>query len=544
MLPRKVLTGDLALQIWLYLFDEKILSESQKPKGRAKKVGIAQALLKVLPPPATQQATQSGRADLGSDQAPASSKRIRLDPSEEAAVLAYIQKLRKEKVTSSSASSWDSYIMPPPPAVTKHAGLSWPCPLLLLRRQQNFTDKPKIVEDLRKQLISIDSWATTSVFHQGVSTSLLQVRVVELRNFLPELAQKGDAVPSSWGATEIITAYKKALSSAADELDKQVVKDDVAAAVDIPVRSSAIVVTRASDPVPAALSSHAADTFRSVTRRDAQPLSSHATIEDCCFLASQYNEHKLNLSGALGISIQRRVPQESLAIISRRMAPVGNKLATASGLFPGSSKEAKREQNAVQSVLSDVFEQGNIVALERIKRGSAVDRVERAKSGALLSKREREESLSRESRALARIAVLSCLVDRGSSALGKLQVGLQVPSLAEHIASMSGMDSVAAVAAAKATLSAGISQHTFIEQEEARKKKAAAAARAVFRNHNNGNNNNGNGGNGGNGGRRGGRKKRKRGRRGRNNRKCNKCGKTGHIAVNCPQSAPSANASS
>ena len=72
----------------------------------------------------------------------------------------------------------------------------------------------------------------------------------------------------------------------------------------------------------------------------------------------------------------------------------------------------------------------------------------------------------RESRALARIAVLSLLIDRGNQALGKLQVGLEAPSLADYIARMSGMDVAAATATAKATLAAGVSQREFHEKNK------------------------------------------------------------------------------
>lgn len=517
-----------------------LLPDAQYMAMGSKKTDIAQSLLDFLPLPApvTNTSANSAKSDSGSDSPP--EKRIRIDSSEVPAVTAYLQQLRsKSTVAEAAASPWDSFIMPPPAkVVTKHSGLSWPCPLLLFRREQDFTDEAKTVSDLRNQLKDIKSWATIVDYKDGIATSRLQLRSAELRPLLPELAGFKVPVPASWGDVEVIAAYKRALSSCADSLAAQAHE---AAVMPATPRTPAIVVTQPPSHVPSALSSRAAQTFLAVTERGAQADCSRSNVEDCCFLVSQYEEHRLNLSGALGISIKKRVPQESLAIISRRMAPVGNKLTSASTLFPGSSKEAKREQNAVQTVLEDVFQQGNIVALERIKRGSASDRVNRTNRGAQLSREDREESLSRESRALARIAVLSCMIDRGSSALGKLQVGLQVPSLAEHIASMSGMDSAAATAAAKSSLSAGISQVTFLEQEESRAKKSAAATRAVFRNRNN-NQNNGGGGDGGGRNRR--RNKRRRGRRGRNNAKCHRCGKKGHKVADCPQPAPNGNSDS
>ena len=520
-----------------------LLPDDQYMKMGRKKTDIAQALLDVLPPQKTAAKSTSVPSQGTADSSPPPGKRIRIDNSEVPAIRAYLQQLRSKSTGAAApASSWDSYIMPPPPKVTpKHSGLSWPCPLLLLRREQNLVDKTKIVSDLRDQLEEIASWSDITDYQGGVAKSRLTLRAAELRPFLPELTGFKQPVPTSWGEREIIAAYKRALSSSADTLEEQVRNNTATAVTHIPPRAPAIVITPPTSHVPSALSSRAAETFLTVTDRGVQLQCSDSNIEDCCFLVSQYEEHRLNLSGALGISIKKRVPQESLSIISRRMAPVGNKLTSASTLFPGSSKEAKREQNAVQTVLEDVFQQGNIVALERIKRGSASDRVNRTSRGAQLSREDREESLSRESRALARIAVLSCMIDRGSSALGKLQVGLQVPSLAEHIASMSGMDSAAATAAAKSSLSAGISQVTFLEQEESRAKKSAAATRAVFRNRNN-NQNNGGGGDGGGRNRR--RNKRRRGRRGRNNAKCHRCGKKGHKVADCPQPAPNGNSDS
>ena len=519
-----------------------LLPDAQYMQMGRKKTDIAQSLLDFLPPPvpATDTSTNSAKTGSGSESPP--EKRIRIDSSEVPAVTAYLQQLRsKGEATKAATSPWDSFIMPPPPnVVTKHSGLSWPCPLLLFRRKQDFTDEAKTVRDLRAQIKDIKSWATIVDYQNGVAMSRLQLRSGELRPLLPELAGFKVPVPASWGDVQVVTAYKQALSSCADSLEAQAHGDTV---MPTTPRAPAVVVTRPSAHIPSALSSRAAQTFLAVTERGAQADCSRSNVEDCCFLVSQYEEHRLNLSGALGISIKKKVPQESLAIISRRMAPVGNKLTSASTLFPGSSKEAKREQNAVQTILEDVFQQGNIVALERIKRGSATDRVNRVSRGAQLSKEDREESLSRESRALARIAVLSCMIDRGSSALGKLQVGLQVPSLAEHIASMSGIDAAAATAAAKSSLAAGITQATFLEQEESRAKKSAAATRAVFRNRNNNQNNGGGGGGGRNGGGPG-RKKRRRGRRGRNNAKCHRCGKKGHKVANCPQPAPNANSDS
>ena len=203
-------------------------------------------------------------------------------------------------------------------------------------------------------------------------------------------------------------------------------------------------------------------------------------LEDCCHLLAIDESRKADALGCGGITIERWTPAGAISIIARRMAPPGNKLTRiTSGLFPGSSAEAAAQRASVKSAVADIYAQGIIVATERVKRGTTLDRQKRERLGRALSESERNESMSRESRALARIVVISRLFGRGSSALRKLSVGLQIPTLSSDIMAMTSMDLLTATACAKASLTAGVSQIAFAAQESTRKKRTLAAAFAA-----------------------------------------------------------------
>lgn len=296
-------------------------------------------------------------------------------------------------------------------------------------------------------------------------------------------------------------------------------------------------------PVPAALNSRAAATFSGLTGRSVTSTNLTGHLEDCCHLVAAHNDRKTDLMGSIGIQIKRPVPATAIQIIARRMAPVGNQLHSVAGLFPGRSAEAVKQRKAVGIVMEDVFDQANIVAVERINRGSALDRRQRESEGKALSAQERQESMQRESNALARIAVLSGLIGRGADALGKLQVGVQVPQLAQNIVQMTALDLATATATAKSILTASISQSQFKLAEDKRNKQQSSTSAHFARQYQQNNGGSGGGGRGGRRGRgrgrgrsrgRGRRGRRRRGRRGRR-RACHRCGSTDHLVFECPQ---------
>ena len=129
-----------------------------------------------------------------------------------------------------------------------------------------------------------------------------------------------------------------------------------------------------SPAAPSVLNSRAAETFASITGRSVAPTNSKSHLEDCCFLVAAHDKRKNDLVGSLGIRIERPVPPAAIQIISKRMAPVGSNLESAALLFPGNSHEAAEQRKAVSAVLDEVFDKANVVAVERINRGSSVTR--------------------------------------------------------------------------------------------------------------------------------------------------------------------------
>ena len=195
----------------------------------------------------------------------------------------------------------------------------------------------------------------------------------------------------------------------------------------------------------------------------------------------------------------------------------------------------------MSTVLSEVFDQANVVAVERINRGSAATRQQRVADGNAMSAQQRQESMKRESTALSRIAVLSRMIACGVDSLTKLQLSTETPQLAKDIAAMSGLDLTAATSAAKAVLSAAVSQKQFKKDEEKRKAQVAAIARkkalesmnASYRQYRGGRSRGrGRGrGRGRSGGR--GRAGKRRGKHKRT-RSCHRCGSKDHFVQDCP----------
>ena len=83
---------------------------------------------------------------------------------------------------------------------------------------------------------------------------------------------------------------------------------------------------------------------------------SHLEDEDCCFLVAAHDKHKKDLVGSLGIRIDRPVPSAALQIVSKRMAPVGSRLESASSLFPGNLNEAVEQRHTISAVINEVFD--------------------------------------------------------------------------------------------------------------------------------------------------------------------------------------------
>lgn len=275
------------------------------------------------------------------------------------------------------------------------------------------------------------------------------------------------------------------------------------------------------------------------------PTNLPAHIEDCCHIVATFGRRKADLLGCLGIQVKRPIPPTAIQIISRRMAPADNVLLQANSLFPGSSAEATAQRKVVSACMDEIFEKANVVASERISRGTALDRQKREQEGKSLSAKERQESMQRESTALARIVVLSRLIGRGAEALRKLQVGMQVPQLAKDLMVMSGLDLASATATAKSVLKSSVSQQEFSQAESKRNKakRAAivAAARADSSSHANDQRyrqqGQGRGRGHGRGRGRGRGKRRKRKRKSHGRRKCFRCGSKDHMISDCPQSA-------
>lgn len=485
-------------------------------------------------------------------------KRVRIEADELASVQAHLNAIRarkKEKENSQApavhpgpvTSPWARFTELPtsdPPTIS--AGLSWPCPLLAARRGQFLAGNQALLQELRAQALAVKDWRTTKVGN----VSMLQARTSELPPILGELAGISAPFPKSLGPARIAAAYKMAIDDYANALEKRMRNNNemvVGSLWCVPPPASAapqrIVAfapsRRSSVVIPSCLSGPGAQVFSTVTARTVTPTNLPQHIEDCCHLVAAHQAHKTDALGNFGIKIKRKVPATAIAIIARRMAPPASRLVVADTFFPGTSAEAIKQRAAVDEALDDVFEQSVVVASERIKRGTATQRRDRERLGAALSQRERDESMQRESTALARIVVISRLLDRGSAALGKLSIGVQIPSLAEDIAAMTGMDITAAAACAKSALVAGISQSAFQEQEASRKRKTTAAIAASRSQREQGQGRGGRGRGRGRGGRGRGRgRKRRRGRRGRGNRTCHRCGSRDHQVANCPQPAP------
>ena len=524
-----------------------ILTDEQLLAMGSKKAEIATAILKALPSTQGESPTQDQPVR----------KRVRFD--DEEAFIETQRKLfraRKDAVQPqvSAPNPWARYMS----ASSHHKPdkwLSWPCPLLSDRRQSFLAGNQQLLRDLRAQAKDTDSWATTV----SGSSTLLHIRGKELPSFLAELADEDVPFPESASPLDAVNAYRIALLDRAAEVKLELRRNGLAVpgALDTsrstlqqtPVTSSSISITKPyqvhSPTVPQSLSSVAAATFSGITTRSVAPTNLPAHIEDCCHIVASYDRRKADLMGCLGIQVKRPIPATAIQIIARRMAPAGNILEQADQLFPGTSTEAAEQRKVVSACMDEIFEKANIVASERISRGSALDRTTREREGKALSQRERAESMQRESIALARIVVLSRLIGRGAEALRKLQMGMQVPQLAKDLMVMSGLDLASATSTAKSVLKSSISQQQFSKAENKRNKAKRAAIAAVSRadTSNNqrkaqGNTRGGGRGRGrGKGRGRGRGKRRKRKRKSHGRRKCFRCGSKDHMVSDCPKSS-------
>ena len=516
-----------------------VLTDQQFLAKGTTKVQITTALLDALPP--VKDPADTDNADI-----PPAPKRVRIDQREESSAEAQAS-ATLSNVNSPELSPWARYTSASSKKVS-FAGLPWNCPLLAVRRGLYLANNQSLLKELREQASQVKDWGTLLVDEK----SMLEARTAVLPAVLQELAKESLPFPQNIGMLGIASAYRVALNDYANALEARMRKSDEISSDSVFVDHSAatsqvggIKITpsfQSNTPsVPSCLSGHAADIFKGITSRTVAPTNLDGNIEACCHLVAIEQTRKTKALGSFGIKITRKVPVTAIAIIARRMAPPGNRLATADALFPGSSVEAVRQRAAVQDSLEDIYEQGIIVAAERIKRGTASQRRERERLGTALSKRERDESMQRESAALARIVVVSLLFDRGSAALERLSIGVQVPALAQDIMRMTGMDATTAAACAKASLSAGISQQKFHDQESTRKRKVAAAAvarrlnvqqsfpRGRARGRGRGGSRQRGRGRGRNGKRRGSRGGR---------RTCHRCGSADHMVKDCPQPAP------
>ena len=153
-----------------------------------------------------------------------------------------------------------------------------------------------------------------------------------------------------------------------------------------------------------------------------------------------------------------------------------------------------------------------------------------------MSVEQRQESMKRESVALSRISVLSRMIACGMDSLEKLQLSTETPQLAKDIMAMSGMDVTAATSAAKAVLSAAVSQKAFKKAEDKRKAQAAAIARKKAAESGREHSTNRDRGRGRGRGRSKGKGYRgKRRGRGKRSRSCHRCGSKDHFVQDCPQ---------
>ena len=491
-------------------------------------------------------------------------KRQKISREEEKFLEQQLRQFREKnaQVVAPSASPWSRYLQPSAASSPGQKTLSWSCPLLADRRGTFLAGSVVLLHDLKKQSNEVEKWAEITV---GDGT-LLSERAKELPDFFGELAQRSEPFPPSMPAEVIARAYKIMLDDRIKELKLESAKkqllqrasaDDSLFSVRTPKPVTATVPIQpegdlsvqdmfaVSSPVALAfLNSRAAKTFASITGRSVATVNSESHLEDCCFLVAAHDKRKTDLVGSLGIRIERPVPPAALQIISKRMAPVGSRLESASSLFPGTSSEASAQRRAVATVLNEVFDQANVVAVERINRGSATTRQQRLADGAAMSAQQRQESMKRESVALSRIAVLSRMIACGVDSLAKLQLSTETPQLAKDIMAMSGLDVAAATSAAKAVLSAAVSQKQFKKEEEKRKAQVAAVARKkalksmrVSFQHQRGGRGHGRGhgrgrGRGGSGRGRGGKR---RGGRNKRSRSCHRCGSKDHFVQDCPE---------
>ena len=559
---------------------ELILTEEQLHLKGQRKTEVAQAIVNAISEAQQSGVVTQGVAPVVAETPP--QKRARISPAEEAFLEEQLRVFREKNPVISSP--WDKYLQPEAASARGQKSLSWPCPLLADRRGTFLAGRQELVRDLQKQSQEVDTWPAISV---GDGT-LLSERAKELPGVLAELAQESEPFPPSVPATVIARTYKLLLNNRIKELQLEEANAQVAQrasansarvavaspvvttpvppvksvrfAVSSPVEPSSVpqvatantsavrsLFTVSSPVAPAVLNARAAETFTSITGRSVAPTNSQSHLEDCCFLVAAHDKRKKDLVGSLGIRIERPVPAAALQIISKRMAPVGSLLDSASSLFPGKSSEAAEQRRAVSTVLSEVFDQANVVAVERINRGSATQRKQRLADGTAMSEQQRRDSMQRESIALSRIAVLSRMIACGVDSLAKLQLSTETPQLAKDIMAMSGMDITSATSAAKAVLSAAVSQKQFKKAEEKRKAQAAAIARKKaldsMRKFSGGRGHGkGRGRARGRGRGRGGRGKRS-GTQNRRARTCYRCGSADHVAKDCPQPPANANAS-
>ena len=524
-----------------------VLTDEQLQKKGVRKAEVAQSILS-----AVSQAEQSDVTATQGESTPPR-KRKKISPEEKKFLEQQLHQFRKK--SAASASPWSRYLQPKVSDSPEQKTLSWPCPLLADRRGTFLAGSVELIRDLKKQSKEVDHWAEIDVGDR----SLLTERAKELPDFFGELAQRSEPFPPSMPAEVIANAYKimrvkeLQLASAKKQLLQRASAVTPLFSVSDPdpatptasnqragsssVRSVSFAVD--SPVAPAVLNSRAAETFTAITGRSVAPTNSESHLEDCCFLVAAHDKRKRDLVGSMGIRIERPVPAAALQIISKRMAPVGSLLDSASSLFPGNSSEATEQRRAVSTVLNEVFDQANVVAVERINRGSATTRQQRLADGAAMSELQRQDSMKRESVALSRIAVLARMIACGVDSLAKLQLSTETPQLAKDIMAMSGLDLTSATSAAKAVLSAAVSQKQFKKDEEKRKAQVAAIARkkaldSIQRY------GGGRGRSKGRGYSRGrgkgkGRGNKRRGGRNKRSRGCHRCGSKDHFVQDCPQ---------
>ena len=529
-----------------------ILSAEQFDKKGQKKADMAQSILEALAA-----AEQRAPAEQQGAASPPS-KRQKISAAEEEFLEQQLIQFRKSNASSSS-SAWSRYLKPDSVSSPGRKALSWNCPLLADRRGTYLAGSTALIRDLEKQVKEIEKWSEVSIG----DGNLLTERAKELPDFFQELAKQTEPFPPSMPVQVIVNAYKIMLNDRAKELRLETAKAqlwqrasaakslrsvtfasplvDSSSSQQVDSGSSVRSLFEVSAPAaPGALNERAAATFNDITGRSVVPNNSRSHLEDCCFLVAAHEKRKADLVGSLGIRIQRPVPPAALQIISKRMAPVGSQLESAASLFPGSSREAIEQRNSVAVVQDEIFDNANVVAVERINRGSATTRKQRLAEGSAMSEQQRQDSMKRESRALSRIAVLSRLIACGVDSLAKLQVSTETPRFAKDLMAMSGMDLSAATSAAKAVLSAAVSQTQFKKAEDKRKLQAAAIARKkALDSMRTGDRYGADGGRSRGRGRgrskgRGKGRGKRRSRRGKRSRSCHRCGSKDHFVQDCP----------